>query len=218
MKSLYIFKTTPYNLTNLPQFCFILSRDDLYDPCQPTIADGNLGMDVANWIKEVSPDNPSQTFRNIDWQENVKLLNRFVNKTNPLVFGNNDAKQIDFLANYYGSQATTIACVYSDSSYDIMLTWYVLRHIRLQDFGIIPFNETDTSLRKSNVDLVEYYKKSFDEQQLVPRSMVDKCDYNIPIEDLFSYDKFFQHVTNIGSLPSAKAIDYYNKWYAYNKI
>ena len=48
MKSLYIFKSTPFNITNLPQRSLYLSRDDLYQPCEPILTNTQQAIDFYN--------------------------------------------------------------------------------------------------------------------------------------------------------------------------
>lgn len=218
MKSLYIFKSTPYNITNLPQFCFMLSRSDLFDPCEPTIVNGNLDMNIAKWARDISPNNPKLTFRNTNWSQHTNILDDVVNSDNTLAFGVNDSEQIKFLKVRYGYRVMSISCSYDLDFYDVMLTWYAQRHIRLQDAGMIPLTQLDHDIRNHNVNLVSYYEKSFREQQLIPDSMPEDGDYNIPIKDFFDAGVFFQHLTNIGAPPTAQSKKYYSEWYSYNNI
>ena len=54
MKSLYIFKSTPFNITNLPQWSLYLSRDDLYQPCKPVLTNTQLDLEIGGFAQQFS--------------------------------------------------------------------------------------------------------------------------------------------------------------------
>jgi hypothetical protein len=195
-------------------------RTDLYDPCTPTINQGHLGMSLAQFPQEFQPKDTKTEFRNINWEEKIDKLSALVNSIDQsLVFGVNSDEQMAFLKNYFGNTAVTVSYSYDESFYDTMLTWVVTRHIAQQDNGIIEITQCDKTLRDDNVDLIEYYKQSFEEQNLIPKTLTGFGDCDIPIKDFFNIEKFFQHLSNLdNNAPTIKAITYYNEWYAYNKI
>lgn len=219
MKRLYILRSTTLNITNLPQCGIYLSRTDLYDPCTPTIDRGQIGFTLAKFPFLFQPENTKEAFRNTRWEEQIeKLLALFNSIDQSIVFGVNSDEQMIFLKNYFGADAVTISCSYGESFYQTILTWFVKRHIAQQDCGILEMTAHDRDLRNIGDDLIEYYKRSFVEQKLVPRKLTAIGDYDIPVEDLFDPEKFFQHLTNLDSKPTDKAIGFYNDWYTYNKI
>ena len=220
MKRLYIFKSTSLNITNLPQCCVYLSRTDLYDPCTPVLNQGKIEFALAKTFPFLfQPENTKEAFRNTQWEEQIeKLATLFNTIDQSLVIGANSDEQLVFLKNYFGNDAVTISCSYAESLYDTMLTWFVKRHIAQQDCGMLEMTEHDQTLRDDRVDLIDYYKQSFDGLKLVPKSLTGVGEYDIPVQDFFNAEKFFQHLTNLNNKPTDKAISYYNDWYAYNNI
>jgi hypothetical protein len=82
----------------------------------------------------------------------------------------------------------------------------------LQDLGIIEITEHDQQLRTGGLNLVEYYTQAFDQAQLVPMSINPVGEYDIPINDFFNADKFFNHMACVDSPCTQQAIDFYKKW------
>ena len=215
MKSLYIFKSTPFNITNLPQWSLYLSRDDLYQPCEPILTNTQLDLKIGGFAQQFSPD-PRMMFRDIDWVEQLPKLDKLISSIDQSVaFGVNSVEQMSVLKNHFKKQAITISCSYNQDQYPQMLSWYVHRHIRLQNLGIIEITAHDQHLRTSGVNLVEYYTRAFDQAQLISLTMQPVGDYDIPIKDFFDSNKFFTHMSCVGALPTQQAIDFYNKWRSY---
>jgi hypothetical protein len=216
MKSvrLYLFKTESFNFVNLLQFCFILSRRDLYQPCLPLIAGTNLLVTTGEFVNTLSPDNP-YNFRNIDWSEKLNILNSTLTQTDkPIVIGHNDINQLLFLEKQYSSIAQTISCSYTKDDYDLILTYFANMHLMSQSNGTVPLTEHDLQLRADqSINLLFYYKNAFDQQGLIPRSMLYSTDYNVPLKDFLDKNKFFQHLVNLGAEPTPEAIHYYNQWW-----
>ena len=212
MKSLYIFKSTPFNITNLPQWSLYLSRDDLYQPCKPVLTNTQLDLEIGGFARQFSP-NPQLLFRDMDWTDQIPRLDTLVSSmTQSVAFGVNSVEQLNILKNYFKERAITISCSYDQNHYTEILSWYVRRHIRLQDLGIIEITEHDQQLRTGGLNLVEYYTQAFDQAQLVPMSINPVGEYDIPINDFFNADKFFNHMACVDSPCTQQAIDFYKKW------
>lgn len=212
---LYLFKTERINFVNLLQFCFYLARRDLYQPCLPIFTGSHLDITKGELVNTFSPDDPDN-FRNISWNEKLQLLNSTLESTDQkIVIGNYNIDQIMFLKQQYPSMAQTISCSYTEEDYDLLLTYIVNQHVELQASGMLPITEHDQHLRAdSSISLLSYYKKSFDEQQLIPKSITYSTDYVVPLKDFFNKDNFFQHLTNLGADPTPEATHYYDQWWA----
>jgi hypothetical protein len=211
---LYLFKTEKLNFVNLLQYCFILSRRDLYQPCLPIIAGAEISAVKGQLVYDFSPDNP-ENFRNIEWESKIQLLDSILDSTNAsIVLGSHDINQLILLKKNYQSKAYIISCSYTKNDYDLLLTYLVNTHLAMQSTGALPITEADQQLRATpSIDLLSYYKKSFDEQQLIPKSMVyPDSDYSVPLQEFFNKNKFFQHLINLDVDPSKEAMQYYDQW------
>lgn len=216
MKSIYLFKSQPFNITNLPQFCFMFSCPDLYrDSCVPIFKNGQMAMEIGQFANSIDTKN----FRGIEWSGQTNKLNQlvdFVDQGHTLCFATDLAEQLDFLKFYFKNKILTVSVSYNSNSYDQILTWFVKRHIHLQNTQQLPTTEWDRELRNQQIDLIDHYKQEFDQQQLVPKSIQPTGEYDIPVVDLFHRDNFFQHLKNIEGQPSTQAFEYYDRWYSAN--
>jgi hypothetical protein len=212
MKSLYVFKSTPFNITNLPQWSLYLSRDDLYQPCKPILTNTQLDLEIGGFAQQFSPD-PQALFRDIDWEEQLPKLDALINSIDQsVVFGVNSVEQLTVLKTHFKDQAITVSCSYNQDYYPKMLSWYVHRHIRLQNLGIIEITAHDRELRTNGTNLVDHYAQAFDKACLIPPTIDPVGDYDIPVGDFFNVSKFFNHMSCIGGAPTQQAIDFYNQW------
>ena len=213
--SLFLFKTEKLNLVNLLQFCFILSRNDLYEPCIPNFESGQLTTIKGKFIYDSSSDDPDN-FRNIKWESKTQIVVDALT-CGPLVLGNHSIEQLYFLKEYFKeNSALIITCSYTADEYEFFLEQLVKQHIYLQDAGFLPLSQVDKDLRSSVENIKIYYKNSFDKQQLLPKEMQYFSDYNVPLIDFYDEDKFFQHLQNLPCVPTQVAIDYYHQWQKIN--
>lgn len=215
---LYLFKTEKINFVNLLQFCFYLSRRDLYQPCLPVFSDSYLDVTKGELVYTFSPENPNN-FRNLNWNEKLDLLDTTLSSTDaPIVIGSSSIDQILLLNNRYSDISQTISHCYTEEDYDFLLTYFVNQHLTLQSKGCLPLTEHDLQLRSDpTINLFSYYKNSFDQQGILPKSITYSTDYVIPVKDFFNKDKFFQHLNNIGADSTDEAIHYYNQWWELQK-
>ena len=211
---LYLFKTEKINFVNLLQFCFILSRRDLYQPCSPSMVGTNLSVTTGDFVNTMLPEDP-YNFRNLDWTEKLPLLDSILTQTDdPITIGHSDINQLLLLKEEYPDIAQISSCSYTENDYELMLTYTARQHLELQHNGTLPITEHDQQMRSDpSINLLSYYKQSFDEQAIVPKSMAYSTDYSVPVRDFFNKDKFFQHIVTIGADPSPKAKHYYDQWW-----
>jgi len=216
MKSekLFLFKTESINFVNLLQFCLYLSRGDLYQPCIPIIKHQHLTLIPGDFCLFYDPNDPIRNFRNIDWRSKIHSLNDLLSGIDqPIVFGNNSIDQIRFLKSNVNHSCATISCSYDEEYYDFILNYFTRSHISKQMSGQLEITNLDQQLRNDqSIDLFLWYKNSFDQQNLVPKSLNFDTDYTVPLRDFFDKERFFWHLTNIGGSESPEALDYYNNW------
>lgn len=218
MKSarVYLFKTETINFVNLLQFCFFLSREDIYQPCYPKILYKHLTVDPGGFALHFAPDNPCVNFRNIDWTTKLAEFDEVLAQTtDKIVLGCNDIEQVNLLKNHFGDNCYTISCSYSYDDYDSFLSYITNSHIVKQSTGQLKLTDHDIAIRNDkNINLFDYYKQSFDQQKILQNSMSYDTDYSVVLTDYFDKNKFFQHVTNIGGNNSIEAVNYYDSWYS----
>jgi hypothetical protein len=191
----------------------MLSRPDLHHTCcVPVFENDQMAMEIGQFANSITTEN----FRGVDWSTKVNQLVDIIDQGHVLCFATDLIDQLNFLKSYFEDRVMTVSVSYDSDSYDDMLTWFAKRHIHLQNTQRLSLTARDQELRNQQVDLVEYYKREFDQQQLVPKSILPTGEYDIPLRDFFHRDNFFQHVKNIEGQPSTPAFEYYDRWYSSN--
>jgi hypothetical protein len=200
--------------------CYMLSREDLYDPCLPTLVDGRISMMLANFVTTLEKNNPLTSFRNLNWSNNVETLESIVGSKKRMVFGHNDYDQIDFLKSHFPNNVFSIACTYKyyTEDYDVICRWLSLDHVNQQRNGTISVSDFDHGLKKTGVNLLKHYYQHFLQIKFIPEETGTRADYCIPIKDLFDKKIFFKHITNLEGTISHSVERYYDAWYSYNNI
>lgn len=191
----------------------MLSRPDLHHTCcVPIFENDQMAMEIGQFANSITTEN----FRGVDWSTKVNQLVDIIDQGHVLCFATDLIDQLNFLKSYFEDRVMTVSVSYDSDSYDDMLTWFAKRHIHLQNTQRLSLTTQDQELRNQQVDLVEYYKREFDQQQLVPKLILPTGEYDIPLRDFFHRDNFFQHVKNIEGQPSTPAFEYYDRWYSSN--
>lgn len=208
MINLYLFRGSILNFTNILQHCFMLSKEDLYDPCTPVIRNNLLDWDLAEFIK-IGGEIP---FRSIDWADHTEQLDFLIDNNLSRSYATYRLDQIDYLKNYFKDRCFVISFSYDVILYDFLLEIFVRTHIHRQNCGIVPITKYDQLLRESDINLVDYYTKEFDQQQLISKQLSGVGDYVVPLNDFFDQFKFFKHIENIGGTPSQQSINFYTNW------
>ena len=214
--ALYIFKSySRINVTNILQWCFMLSNNNLFEPCVPILTGTQLDVIPGKFLLKFTQD--KYAFRDIDWLSNIDTLKDIIKSTDKsIVFGVHSESQVNFLKAQFKDCALVITCSYDEPEiYDRFLTDIARRHINLQNLGSIELNESDKIL--TTVERIEHYKKVFMEQELIPTTLSYRGDYNVPVRDLFDKDKLFRHLSNIKVTASPAASEFYDKWYEINE-
>jgi hypothetical protein len=169
-----------------------------------------MTAELGPFMYTASPQNPDK-FRNVDWTTQLGLLTNILT-TNSCVIGNYSIDQLQFIKNYFKESAVLITHSYQTFEYDFFLEQFAKQHVYLQDVGSLPLTETDQAVRSNGEDLVQYYKQTFDQQQIIPKQINWSGDYDVPVRDFYNPDRFFQHITNLSTTPSTQAIAYYQQW------
>jgi hypothetical protein len=203
------------NITNILQWCFMLSNNNLFGSCVPILSGTQLDVIPGEFLLKFTQD--KHAFRDIDWLSNIDTLKDIIKSTNKsIVFGVHSESQVDFLKSQFKDNALVITCSYDESEiYDRFLTDIARRHVNLQNLGSIKLNESDKSL--TTVERIEHYKKVFAEQELIPTTLSYRGDYDVPVRDLFDKSKLIRHLSNIGVTASTAASEFYDKWYEINE-
>jgi hypothetical protein len=191
----------------------MLSRPDLHHTCcVPIFENDQMAMEIGQFANSITTGN----FRVVDWSNKVNQLVDIIDQGHILCFATDLLDQLNFLKSYFKDRIMTVSVSYDADSYDDMLTWFAKRHIHLQNTQRLSLTLRDQELRNQSVDLVEYYKQEFDQQQLLPKYILPTGEYDIPLRDFFHRDNFFQHLKNIEGQPSTRAFEYYDRWYSSN--
>lgn len=211
---LYIFRSTRFNITNLPHYCTFLCHDNLYGACQPFLNNGKLDVILGQLMYDIHTADPRTQFRDVDWTENFAKLDSVLTPDQNIVFAVNSDQQLHNLKNYYGKDAVTVTTTWDNNS--VLLDWLAKFHVRMQDAGLFEITQVDQDLRQQQIDLVSHYRQAFESMNLVPSTTDAAGDYNIPLHDYFVKEKFLQHLQHINAQVPVLAVDFYNSWISEN--
>ena len=216
--NLYVVKLKPINIFNLPLALLNAAlAERVYDSCSCSIdSDGDIIIDIGKFAHAHSND-PTSKFRTIDWSEQIADLEisvaDAVSQGKVLVFGTYRQDQIDYLKDHFSNAIVTVGVEYNENMYPLVLTEFAKKHIRLLELGQVAVTEYDSNIMDSSFDnRLSYYYQAFDQQQLVSRTSLDKCDLVISLNDFYSIDAMQQHIKKLGILFNTATIDLYNQW------
>ena len=216
--NLYVVKLKPINIFNLPLALLNAAlANRVYDSCSCSIdSNGEIIIDIGKFAYTHSVD-PANKFRTINWAEQITDLETSVasaiSQGKVLVFGTYRQDQIDYLKDRFGDTIVTVGVKYNENMYPLILTEFAKKHIRLLGLGQVPVTEYDNNIMSGSFDdRLSHYYQAFDQQQLIPRTELDKCDLVIPLDDFYSIDAMQQHIKKLGILFNTKTIDLYNQW------
>lgn len=211
---LYIFRSTRFNITNLPQYCTFLCHDNLYGACQPFLNNSRLDVTLGQLMYDIHTEDPRTQFRDVDWADNFAKLDRVISQDKNIVFAVNSDQQLHNLKSYYGKNVVTVTTEWDNN--ELLLDWLAGFHVKMQDVGRFEITKVDQDLRQQSIDLVAHYRKEFESMRLVPGTALAAGDYNIPLGDYFVKEKFLQHLQNINQQVPQLAVDFYKNWYSSN--
>ena len=221
--NLYVVKLKPINIFNLPLALLNAAlADRVYDSCSCSIdSDGGIIIDIGKFAHTHSSD-PANKFRTINWAEQITDLEisvaSAISQGKVLVFGTYRQDQIDYLKDHFGDTIVTVGVEYNENMYTLVLTEFAKKHIRLLGLGQVPITEYDSNIMSGSFDdRLSYYYRAFDQQQLVPRIELDKCDLIIPLDDFYSINAMQQHIKKLGILFNTATIDLYSQWLSKGK-
>ena len=216
--NLYVVKLKPINIFNLPLALLNAAlADQVYDSCSCSIdSDGDIVIDIGKFAHTHSSD-PANKFRTIDWSEQIADLEisvaDAVSQGKVLVFGTYRQDQVTYLKDHFGDTIVTVGIEYNENMYPLVLTEFAKKHIRSLGLGQVAITEYDSNIMDLPFDdRLSHYYQAFDQQQLVPRTVLDKCDLVIPLDDFYSFDAMQQHIKKLGILFNTTTIDLYNQW------
>lgn len=206
---LLLFKSETIHITNLFQYCCLLSVSDLYEPCIPEICDGYMQLKFGKFLTDFVKD-PDE-FRYVDWEPHLERVAAILASGKNLIFGSYSLGNLDLIKKTLN--CPIISYNYDSSLYDTVLERFTRVYLYRQEHGIVPITEYDEEVRASGVDLVTFYNRVFDEQSLVPKSLEPTGDYSIPIRDYFNFENFRKHFEGLNITLSCAAKQYYNQWW-----
>lgn len=220
-------------MTNLPQICYILSRDDFFSPCLPTLDAGRiaytLGPFCGDLLHKIYPQLDRSTsplaaltaFRTIDWRKADYLLGEHLRYNHKVIFASNFIDQIQWLKKQFGSKVVTVACryAYDTEDYALFCRWLAMDHVRKQQTGNIAITEHDRDSRRRDCNMIDHYTDHFYQTKFIDQQINDDFDCVIPLTDLFIREKFFQHLDRIDRpVLSMSAQVFYDQWLEQNNI
>lgn len=209
--TLYLFKTEYINLTNLFQYCLYKSIPNLYKPCTPKLSDCYLYAEVGGLVWEISSTGLG---RNWHWAHIRDIISNALKLRNSVVAGNFDFEELNNLKKNIKTNSIIISYTYDEKLYDFVLDHFAKTHIYKQNMGEVEITAYDREIRNTKQNLVEHYKQVFDQQNSIPKNMLPRGDYSIPIVDFFDLEKFLIHFKKLDIEFSSDALEYYATWHA----
>jgi hypothetical protein len=199
--SIFLFKTHPINVTNLAQTLFLENAvDTSHEACQYIIEKNKFitHKKFGSFARSIYLNN--KNWRELDWANALDILESqldIATKQNKvIIFGSNRDDQIDFLKRHFNHDITTVGINYNQDMYPLLLKNVAEHHVWLN----------------STVDSTEHYIQEFDKMNLVPRSSIINCDYNILVNDFFNFDLMSKHYENLGFPFTLISQEMYNTW------
>lgn len=208
--AIFLFRTHKINLTNLAIAMAIENAVDyVYNPCRYEIVSGFFVPRVGKFAMELV-DQPDVNFRDINWVNNLSLLDRNVsraqNEGKVLIFGTHSDEQLKFLKKTYNNKIKTIAVNYSPNMYLFMLESIASYHLHLITNNMVDSNQS------TEIHSLSHYMSEFDRLELIPKCSKTVADYEIPVDDFYSLDKMSSHYSEIGLPVTEESVKYYTSW------
>jgi hypothetical protein len=181
-----------------------------------------LGDIVTNFLPKI--DGNYRNFRNVNWNESLDYLDNIVNDAfnanKNVMFGTNSSEQFNFLINYYAGKCKTLAVTYTEDSYSQLLEHLVDHHIHLlknSSLEITPLDQYNLE-NLTDAELKEYYKTSFEGQELLPKSFYIDADHTLDFLDLIDPCKFDAWLGNLGFSFTKESKQFYQNWLMLNQV
>lgn len=225
---IYLFKTQRLNLFEMAGAQIIKNAPEkFYNICDYVLDSKflkirQLGDIVTNFLPKL--DGNYRNFRNVNWNKSLDYLDSIVStafsQNKNLMFGTNSTEQFNFLIKYYHGKCKTLAVTYTESSYEQLLDHLVDHHIYLLRNSNLEITTQDQyNLENLNeFDLQRYYKESFEEQKLLPKSFSIDADHTLDFLDLIDPTKFSKWLEDLGfPFTESSKLFYYN-WLDLNQV
>lgn len=162
-------------------------------------------------------------WRNIDWPSNISALEAFLESEPRHVWlATVYEKQADLLKTHFGERVRTVAIHYDKTMYPVVLenwarfnaTLYlngdVIQRKAMIDFQ---FENLPNDLPTDFAALTDYFRNSVGLfRDGLPEEITTHADYVVNLRDLYNKSAFFNHLENLGTLPTPKSALYYQEW------
>ena len=176
--------------------------DTSYDACQYIIEKNKFITHKTFGSFAQSVCAAAKSWRELDWSEILDKLEiqlDIASKQNKnIIFGSHRDDQISFLKNHFEQRITTIGINYNQDMYPLLLRNVAEHHVWLN----------------STAESAEYYIQEFDKINLVPRSSITNCDYNILVNDFFDAGLMSKHFENLGFPFTSISQEMYDTWHS----
>ena len=195
-------------------------------PCIADIADtGVLVYDSARtepYVRMFTEANRVR-WRNINWPNNIPALEEFLTAESRHVWlATVYEKQAAILKEHFGERIKTVAMNYTEEMYPVVLENWARFNATLYLNGDIQqrgamidsqFINLPSNLPDNFLELAEYFRANVELfRDGLPQEITNHADYVIDLKDLYTESVFFNHLAQLGTLPTPKSVIYYNKW------
>lgn len=196
-------------------------------PCIADIVDtGVLVYDSAKtepYVRMFTEANRVR-WRNINWPNNITALEEFLTaETRHIWLATVYEKQASPMKEYFGNRIKTVAVNYTKDMYPVVLenwarfnaTLYLNGDIRQRSAMIdSQFINLPSNLPSDFLELTDYFRSNVELfRDGLPQEITNHADYVIDLKDLYNESVFFNHLAQLGTLPTPKSVIYYNEWY-----
>jgi hypothetical protein len=201
--SIFLFKTHPINVTNLAQTLFFKNIAHVsYHACEYAIQENKFitHEKFGDLCSSINP-NPNN-WRELDWSgvlDKLEFQLDIASSQNKIImFGSHRDDQISLLKRHFGQRITTIGINYNQDMYPLLLRNVAEHHVWLN----------------CTTEPADYYIQEFDKINLVSRSSITNCDYNILVNDFFDAGLMSKHYENLGFPFTAISQEMYDAWHS----
>lgn len=217
MPKIVTFKSHKINILNLVPYHLIESSiDQWYGPCRAHLdqSSGHL-YSQSDILEKQTFEQFNCGLRDVQWSQHVDYLDHIASRAQSfnksLFFGTHSEEQLNFLANMFGDDSSIFVLSYTRHDYEQLLENVAQYHVYLLVSHKLMANSVDAQqIKRPRWEAVDFYKKEFDQQQLIPCSYSDSRHYEIPYKDYTDRKKMHKHFSYLGSQDCQGG--FYDRW------
>lgn len=162
-------------------------------------------------------------WRNIDWPKNIPALENFLESEPRNVWlATVYADQLTAMKQHFGNDICTVAVNYDQAMYPVVLENWARFNATLWLNGDVKqrhamidsqFDQLPTQIPSDFDQLTQHFRDNVGLfKDGLPEVITTRADYVVNLKDLYNEKAFFNHLEQLGTLPTPKSVVYYQDW------